>query len=145
MTTAEKRSVDDIIADAKAQSEALFERFNKSLAAAEQKSSSISVHHRHSTKSRPVEGEDTSKPGVSVGVRHSGKQSFKPRAQTLLTNFFRPQTGSDLADAPPATPMRPTSVGTPRASPYPNPTAAQRAASGHPPLSFAQVVTSGAG
>ena len=96
-----------------------------------------STPRRHSTKSEPVPGVDTSAPGMPVGTRYHGKQPFKGPVQQPLTNYFTIPAAMLAAARPP----RPRSAGaTDRFAPYPTAGAgssAQRAASARPTVTFA--------
>ncbi|CAK0907861.1 unnamed protein product, partial [Prorocentrum cordatum] len=80
----------DVADHAKSLSADLLSRFEKAFE--EQAEAPTGQHaptpRRHSTKSEPVPGVDTSAPGMPVGTRYQGKQPFKGPVQQPLTNYF---------------------------------------------------------
>ncbi|CAK0883704.1 unnamed protein product [Prorocentrum cordatum] len=105
----------DAIADAEARSRDLFLRFEASLAQhAAKEAGGMNVPRRHSAKSPPVPGEDTSAPGVPLTHRHVGKQPLQPqekkkkKKQQTLTNYFNLSSGiPDPAKMAPSAPAEP--------------------------------------
>ena len=133
----------EAIADAKARSQELLQRFEESLAqhAAKENSEKL-VRRRHSDKGPPVPGVETSALGILVPTRHVGKQPLQQKKQQTLTNYFTlEKMKKDL--------QRPRSQGpAERYSPYPEsspPSAARRASSARPQVTFAEVAKCSAG
>ncbi|CAK0896501.1 unnamed protein product, partial [Prorocentrum cordatum] len=73
----------------------------------------VNVPRRHSAKSPPMPGEDTSAPGVAPTHRHLGKQPLHPQEkknkQQTLTNYFNLSSG--IPDPGKMAPPRPRSQG----------------------------------